>query len=213
MSQKYLLFAILVTGIYSCKKEDVETLNVVTPTEQISNNYFPMTIGSYWVYEFDMHLANGTIVDNNIIDTIMVIGDTLISGESYFVFETNKPSSNIIYYRRINEIGEVVSQNNQLICPPDNSYSNIYNSHYGFSGLDTTYHYWEEFSGLTEVNNVLVDSYECIQMTAYHQAWPSFGSALIADTNFFSSVGMLQRSYGFLSGSKQVGTLVDYHIE
>ena len=51
-------------------------------------------------------------------------------------------------------------------------------------------------------------------MTAFHESKLDFNyGQIVADTNYYSPVGILQRSYGFSSGAKLVGTLVDYHIE
>ncbi len=217
MKKSIVLFNILLLGLYSCKKDS--TIHPIVPPETppvnvgtISNIYFPMSIGSFWVYEFDTHQPNGAIIDNNTIDTVKIIGDTLMNEDTYFVFKSNVPTPNAIYYRRINE-GEVVSQSGRLICPANNYYSGLYNSHYGFSDRDTAYHYWEEFSVFEGVNTVFGDTFNGIQMTANHNTWPAFGAILTADTNYFSSIGMLQRSYGYLSGIKLIGTLVDYHIE
>ena len=61
------LLCILTLLIFSCKKEEIEPEvlpqeEIPIETDTISNNYHPLTIGSYWVYEFDNHLPNGTII-------------------------------------------------------------------------------------------------------------------------------------------------------
>jgi len=210
------LLCILTLLIFSCKKEEIEPEvipqeEIPIETDTISNNYHPLTIGSYWVYEFDNHLPNGTIMDNNIIDTIKVLGDTVLNGESYFVFEKSIPF-NSTYFRRL-DLGNVVSHNGSLICPADINYSGTHNGHYGISAGDTVYQYWEEFTGALNIQSEFGASYDCPQMTAYHVYTPAFGGMTTADTNYFSAIGMLQRSYGYTNGSRQVGTLVDYHIE
>lgn len=67
-------FAIL-TLFTRCTSEDVQ------PKE----SYFPMTIGSYWVYEWFMIDLDGHEEQQNIFDTLKIKGDTILNGHTYFV--------------------------------------------------------------------------------------------------------------------------------
>ena len=215
----FIAFTLIVSlSLVSCRKDDIieDSTNTITPDYSsdiavVPNDFHPLSVGSYWVYEYDTHNPDGTIIDNNTIDTVKIIGDTLIDGYSYAIFTANIPYNNDIYYRRLSVEGEVKSFFGSLVCPPNNSYTGQYNSHYGKSGEDTTYHYWQEFSGYETISTIFGD-YDCIQMTAYHQYWPVLGGDLVADTNYFSSIGMLQKSASYSSGSKLVGTLIGYYI-
>ena len=212
------LLTILILSLITfsaCKKDEAPDAEANEPSPvpaNTTNDYYPITVGSYWVYEFDFHTPGGTINDNNVIDTLKVIGDTLIDGEIYFVFNTNRPTQNTNYFRRVNQ-GEIVSETGILICPPDNSYTGVYNSHYDISGTDTTRHTWEEFSGYELVNTTFGPAYGSIQKTIHHKTWPPLGDNTFADTIYYSPIGILQRSYSYFTGAKQVGTLVDYHLE
>lgn len=209
------LFAFLITTsitISSCKKEKASDNETNEEPAITTNEYFPVSVGSYWVYEFKVHQATGEINPNSSFDTLKVIGDTLINGESFFVFNTNKPTQNTNYFRRVHQ-GEVVSETDNLVCPPDNSYTGVYNSYYDISGADTARHSWEEFSGYEMVNTNFGPAYSSIQKTIHHKMWPSLGGNTFADTIYYSPIGILQRSFSFFSGGKQVGTLVDYHLE
>ncbi|PHR43332.1 MAG: hypothetical protein COA32_16530 [Fluviicola sp.] len=159
-----------------------------------------------------MHQATGEISPNSSLDTLKVTGDTLIDGETYFVFNTNKPGQNTNYFRRVNQ-GEVVSHTGSLVCPPDNSYTGVYNDYYAVSGTDTVDYYWEEFSGYEMVSTTFGPAYSSIQKTIHHEFSVNGGEQLTADTIYYSPIGILQRSFSYFTGSKQVGTLVDYHLE
>jgi hypothetical protein len=196
----------------SCKKEEVTECEADTQLAITTNDYFPISVGSYWVYEFRMHQVTGEISPNSSLDTLKVTGDTLIDGETYFVFNTNKPTQNTNYYRRVNQ-GEIVSETGVLVCPPDNSYTGIYNSYYDISGADTARHSWEEFSGYEMVSTTFGPAYSSIQKTINHKTWPTLGGNTFADTIYYSPIGILQRSFSYFTGGKQVGTLVDYNIE
>lgn len=194
----------------ACKKDEVNEPEDNQETTITTNDYYPITIGSYWVYEFDLHEANGTIQDNNDIDTLKVTGDTVIDGETYFVFHTDQPSPDTEFYRRIND-GEVRSSSGALVCPRDNSYSGIYNEFYATQGSDTTYHQWSEFEGYKTVTTSFGSTYDCIQRTIYNEIYQT--NDTVVDTLYFSPIGILQRSASYFSGAKLVGTLIDYHIE
>jgi hypothetical protein len=56
-------------------------------------------------------------------------------------------------------------------------------------------------------------AYSSIQKTIHHKTWPVLGDQTFADTIYYSPIGILQRSYSYVSGGKRVGTLIDYHIE
>lgn len=78
-----LVFAIFC--IASCKKDETPVVKDLPP--EYVPNYFPLAIGNYWVYE------NFRIRDNQVelmeeLDSIIVIGDTLIRSESYFILDT-----------------------------------------------------------------------------------------------------------------------------
>jgi len=209
------LFVILITTsitISSCKKEKAPGNETNEEPAITTNEYFPVSVGSYWVYEFDMHPLNGSVNDYNSIDTLKVIGDTLIDDENYFIFKTDRPAANTIYYRRINQ-GEVIAPSGDLVCPPDNSYTGIYNDYHAVSGTDTAYYYWEDFTGYETINSSFGSAYSYIQKTVHREYSPSSGGLHTSDTMYYSPIGILQRSYSYFSGGKWVGTLVDYHLE
>lgn len=86
-------------ALSACKKDDVEDpiieseeecdIAVVDPPLPPSNviNYFPMTVGSYWIYDWTTTDTLGVESSFNANDTVRVIGDTLINGNIYVIFE------------------------------------------------------------------------------------------------------------------------------
>jgi len=208
--------------LFACKKDDVEPIFVenecdisVVDTVQepvlVENKYYPMSVGSYWIYEFDAHLYDGTIINNNQIDTIKIIGDTIVNGNLYYIFHSNMPINNLTYLQR-NKDGKTLSGTGSLICSADDNNIAIANEHYGSNGQDTVYHFWESFSGYVPIGTAF-GTQECIQKLTYHNYWPGFGVGLVTDTSYYSPIGQLQRSFSYSSGLRNVGVLVDYHIE
>lgn len=79
-------------SLASCKKDDVD--DEVTPSSESctsdptssvvpSTNYHPLSIGSYWIYEWVQIDTLGNETPMNQIDTVTVIGDTVINGNTY----------------------------------------------------------------------------------------------------------------------------------
>lgn len=89
----WLLTIALLAGLTACKKYevsptsiDIEHATVVVATIPVTD-YFPMTIGSYWIYEvlsIDTLGIEGPVTH---IDTVTIIGDTVINGNTFMVFD------------------------------------------------------------------------------------------------------------------------------
>ncbi|MGB0424638.1 MAG: hypothetical protein ACPGED_09950, partial [Flavobacteriales bacterium] len=191
---KAIPFALLLLTLtlVACKKDDptpVETSNALPTT----NAYFPLAVGNYWVYDFQSYTPNGEPTGNPSVDSLKVVGDSLIMGELYFQLETNRPVQRTLLLRDDN--GVVVSKFGSVMLPnePDDE---IYNAHFGQIGGDTTHFYFDEFprTEMVETNFGLVS---CITQESTHEMFPSFGGATIVDTTYYASFGPVERSYAF----------------
>ena len=89
----------------------------------------------------------------------------------------------------------------------------IYNFHYGFANGDTLYTYWEVFVDQLSVSNSTGDYNECLGRLSTHQTSENLGNLTITDSSLYANIGTIQRSYGYMSGAKLIGTLIDYHLE
>jgi hypothetical protein len=81
MKTKIVVGIYLLVALMACNKEP----NEVKPVAK-EPNYFPMTTGSYWIYntyKIDS-LKNEELISEN--DTTAVIGDTILNGNPYKVF-------------------------------------------------------------------------------------------------------------------------------
>lgn len=83
------VFALLIA--VSCNKEEPQDIQVTTPVPPIYvPNYMPLEIGNYWVYEiYKIENHQETIWDH--IDSIAIVGDTIIRNERYFQFGGETP--------------------------------------------------------------------------------------------------------------------------
>lgn len=83
MRNVFLLGIIAIILISSCKKEEETIEQPVTK----SIDYTPMTIGNYWVYENYSIDSLGNETTLTQIDSVIIDRDTIIGGETYFIFE------------------------------------------------------------------------------------------------------------------------------
>lgn len=85
------LFSLLVFLIVSCEKT-IPTGGGDTPLPTEEADYFPLSIGSYWVYE---HIDIDPLGQEKVrsqTDSVIISKDTLINGAIYYVLEgTNYP--------------------------------------------------------------------------------------------------------------------------
>ena len=192
---------------YSCTKTDS---NPQTTVPVMTNDYYPMAVGNYWVYEFVNKDPEGNIVGNSSIDSIKIVTDTLILEKLFYVFETNRPYPNTRFMRH-DSAGYIVDQHGDLKLLPAANEA-LYHFHYGYVGNDTAYSYWESFVDNINTQTSL-GNYTCLGRLAYHEAWPSFGGNTSVDSNLYAPIGQLTRSYSYLSGGKMYGSLINYSIE
>ncbi len=85
MRNLFALSAVILL-LLACQKEEKETIPENNPPVE-EPNYFPMEIGSYWVYENYKIDAEGEETKLPELDSVVVSRDTLINNETYYVFE------------------------------------------------------------------------------------------------------------------------------
>ena len=196
--------------LIACKKEKDPEQGQIDQSIPI-NEYFPLAIGNYWVYEFQTKLPSGEYIGNVIIDSINVIGDSIINDETFFVLTSNKPQANRQYYLR-DSSGYIINNRGDIYLHPQPD-TEMHDAHYGTFEGDTLYYFWKEYENdIVNIQSPL-GNYECISQLHIHQMQPDFGGLLTIDSNYYSHIGILQRSYAFSSGPKMIGTLVEYHLE
>ena len=83
----------LVVSFASCKKDD--------SPDSAKNSYFPLTNGSYWIYEsYVVDSSGNEVLINNDIDSIVITGDTTINNKVYKVkscFNYGHPTNKEFY--------------------------------------------------------------------------------------------------------------------
>ncbi|BDS13588.1 hypothetical protein [Aureispira anguillae] len=66
---------------FSCKKDTDQ----VEPEPSTENDYVPLNVGNYWVYQMYAQNANGDWHPTGQLDSIHIGEDTIMNGETYYV--------------------------------------------------------------------------------------------------------------------------------
>ena len=84
MPRTFLIFSFLVC-LFSCSKDVPIPAKDDIPQPHIPNaeDYYPLTKGNYWVYEYYTINTNTGIETFSYKDSIHNVGDTIINGEKY----------------------------------------------------------------------------------------------------------------------------------
>lgn len=113
------VFLITCLLIVACKKEKIAE----QPTPDNGGNAFevPSTVGSYWIYHWDVIDSNGVVTPQSYIDTIRVIGDTMINNHLYAVYEGTKFGNNKMQWYERDSSGYIVNSLGSIICAYNSS--------------------------------------------------------------------------------------------
>ena len=135
-----VVFTALLIGLItliSCKKDknsDQAKYEAPKPTQ----NYLPLEIGNYWVYENYM-IKYGQEILSESTDSIVIIGDTIIRGETYFVLGGH---FNLIFEGRLpirDSLGYLINSNGNIYFTLNNI-GDIYENHISMNNdVDTIY--------------------------------------------------------------------------
>ena len=200
----------LLIFIFSCKKE-----TVIPPCEsQISGSYFPMEVGSYWIYQWYEIDSSGTEeLMNGKIDTVTIVKDTLI-GTSIFkkIRENNSFVSDpiIIKFRR-DSLGFLIDRNN-----------NIYFSSSNFTDTlkiinNNNFKIIYQMEILTAPIETTAGTFDCLNFQGEVTPFlPVEWSTQFINTYYSKGIGQIQEN-NFYFNSAHVNQfqrrLIEYHLE
>ena len=222
--KKFIVLGIVVLAFFSCKKEDA-ALEPVCETEVTVNDYMPMKVGNFWVYEHVKIDSNGNESKLGLIDSIRITKKETLRGNEYYVFEgTRQPiinhkgvvhklrdSSGYLVNSGGNVLMSVVNFTDTIFKYRDPSDSNWVTKSYGIMETERTVVI--EGIGPVRVINAVGHFYhnpkrfpQAKELEVKFNNYYSKGVGLILDTYFWSHEF-------FNSGSIIERRLVKYHIE
>lgn len=83
--------AVVILSLYSlpgCRKSPDEMPPLPAPSGTTQTVYnFPLTLGSYWIYEHTLLDSNFNVVSTGAIDSVFICGSTVINGDTFLVFD------------------------------------------------------------------------------------------------------------------------------
>lgn len=198
-------------ALWACEKQN-SNLNTS------KQDYFPMTTGSYWVYntyEVDS-LNQDSLISKN--DTVVVIGDTLVRGEEYKVFRgkyygfskdlTHK------YYR--DSLGYIVNSGGRIVLYPEVNGDTLYRNVVGDS---MAYFYTIMANESGYLNSKVITDGDLLNCQFFIDVWSVDTIPTIKQDNYYApNIGSLTKQYSYFSQLITKGVfyedrLVDYHIE
>jgi hypothetical protein len=194
----------------SCKKDEPDPNPA--PQESVLN-YFPLTIGNYWVYE-TLQCDSGLINCEHVsIDTNVVSKDTLIDGELYYKIEGMRLYYNDpVYYRDSGDF--IVDSNGEIIFTIKQS-NEKYNVRYVINQYDTIFYwYYQLYDDMIDVNTSIAD-FECLDFRlSFFRAADNYEIEHNTNHMYSKDIGLIEESAVFvssLSGRKRV--LTGYHVQ
>lgn len=215
MRNKLLWGFIVVMAIAACEKNEPE---VIEPPVQ-EPDYFPLTIGSYWVYntyEIDS-LGNETLISEN--DTIEIIDSTIINNKVYRTFygkrygtSSNKEEQ---YFRDSNEY--IVRESGTITFSQYNFTDTLSQTYINPS--DPIYYWFSMMKEEVEEVQVPAGTYDSVLNCNLHFKYLKDSNNLTVDTKKLHApnVGKVLKQYIYASKYEFDRTyleerLVAYHI-
>jgi hypothetical protein len=74
-----LMMALLIA---SCRKEESNPVGSISMQEKVTD-YYPLTVGNYWIYKYYTSDSTLNFIDQNIIDSVYVEKDSVSNGKVY----------------------------------------------------------------------------------------------------------------------------------
>jgi hypothetical protein len=197
MRHYFTFAALLLICAVSCKKDAGVPVTENEPTPAPAANGYPLTIGTYWIYENTTIDTNGveTVSVSNPTDSCYIVDDTVLGGNTYMVFVGNIINENAVYFRR-DSAGFIVDQNGKIYYSKTDlvntlrteSMPGMYDAFYKMAGPMTTIsvpagaYACYDFQGMF----ILPASYPWDNPRYYHSYYAN-GVGLVRETTFFYS--------------------------
>lgn len=211
MKKSTPLLTLAVLFLFSCKdKDDDAKLNAVTATD-----YFPLTVGSYWVYQWYNidNLGNETIRSTK--DSVFVSADTIINGLTYAILQGTEFGNEIKRFYR-DSSGFLVDEKGEIP---------LFTIHEepALLGIDTFYAsnapwFWREYKMAADANiTVSAGTFEnCLTAETYlNPIEPNAENGIrIYPFNYAEGIGLVRHRTSFYYEPLYLESrLISYHIE
>jgi len=194
MQAKLIVGIFILFSVLTCEKNADETKPNVE-----KSNYFPLSIGSYWIYDCFEKDSTGKekIISEN--DTLKITGDTLINGNEFSKFYGKEYAFNSqleeFYYR--DSLGYILNEKGEIKFSSDNLNDTLYKVYLAEDSIFFIYAKMETYTNEVllpagKFNNIL--NYK----TTVEQYNPSKRLIGKNDKLFAPNVGRILRQYFYV---------------
>lgn len=210
VNPKQLIFATIIIFIVSCEKQETININGIGQPSD-TKLYFPLTIGSYWVYQTFIQNDSGFTSNGN-LDSMFIEKDTVINSKLYVKFNRIPPQF-IPAFRR-DSLGYIVDEIGRIYFSINNFSDTLYSSFDTTSNTPLVSYKMESKNTLI---NVPAGSFNCYDYTGFYYSNPPysdlFGSPRLTHDFYAPSIGLLEKVF-FFSASPYVTEkrLIRFHI-
>jgi hypothetical protein len=216
--------------LVSCKKKNQIQEEYLTQNNQTHANYMPLKDGNYWVYQQkNVDTLGNTTGTNLTLDTITVLGDTIINNKTYKYLKSSRSFSNGSNYNFLIGIPQFIRKENGEIFSPGNLTENCIFS----LSRDTLvnqgcfianwapncrYKLSKFMANTTTSVNIpfgTFSTYNAKELTISNiqNEWPFWKNKRYRDFQCAKNIGLIRSTTFFVSGtSTMVYELVDYHL-
>ena len=206
---KKFALLLVVLAIYSCKKEKDEVPTPATPSTPSAINCFPLTTGSYWIYE-RFNLDTNGVETVTAVDSSYISGDTVIAGKTYSIFVGNAYSPTFVSFRR-DSLGYLVDQYN-AIHASNNNYSDTLRT-------DILPGYFDGYYKMMPAASLSVpagsfSAYDFLGYVNITQPGYLWDTTRNTHAYYAENVGLIRETFFFLSSPNYIGRrLLRYNIQ
>lgn len=147
--KRFLVFLLALNFLFSsCKKEEdsSQTGNTIT-----ASDYFPLSVGSYWIYDVYQIATDGSETKHPNLDSVYISSDTLIDGHIYSVFKSDSRLFPDQVFR--DSSGYLIGPSGHIAFAPNNS-EPILSTRTEFIGPDTFYVYTNRMEKVAQAVSV-----------------------------------------------------------
>lgn len=210
--KRLIVFALIGSiALISCKKENpVEEPTV--PKETVLD-YFPLTIGNYWVYESFHCDSNEITCESNSIDTNWVTKDTLINGNTFYKIEGRRVFwKDPVFFRDSGDY--IVDEKGKVVFTHLNT-QDVFNYETVLNPANDTIFYWYfKLKNKFEDVSVQAGEFECLNFQgSLFRIYDDFETEHFLRNNYSKNVGLVEQKSLFATSLHVVKReLVGYHI-
>ena len=206
--KKLVLFLFVITILYSCNKNENESDPVVIPQ---SSDYTIFNAGSYWVYDWYKIDTLGNETPMNKTDSIYVVGDTIINGNTYRLNKGTMFGGNQYNFIIRDSNNYIVNQQGNILFSATNFSDTLYSD--SLSDLVFISYLMADKDSIISVPAGTFETYNCQGTVTPLFSGYQWGIRYL-DNRYAKGTGkVLSSSYYMTQPDDMEQRLVRYHIE